>query len=60
MMELPRRLRAITASRDLQQEVRDWQDAQLRDYFERRPLALLEQAISIKAGSPESRKVARA
>jgi hypothetical protein len=58
MMELPRRLKAITGSRDLQQEVREWQDTQLRDYFKRRPLALLEQAISIKASSPESHKVA--
>ena len=59
MMELPRRLKAITGSRDLQQEVREWQDTRLRDYFERGPLGLLEQAISMKAGSPESHKVAR-
>ena len=59
MMELPRRLKAIVGSRDLQREVREWQDAQLRDYFERRPLALLEKAISLKGVSREHHKVAR-
>jgi hypothetical protein len=59
MMELPRRLKAITGSRDLQEEIREWQDTQLRDFFERRPLALLEQAISIKSGSREGQGVAR-
>ncbi len=49
MIELPRRLRAIAGSRDLQEEVRAWQDAALRDFFQRRPVALLEEAISVKA-----------
>ena len=48
MIELPRRLDAIVASRDLQEEVRAWQEAALRDFFQRRPLALLEEALSIK------------
>ena len=49
MIELPRRLRAIVGSRDLQEEVRAWQDVALRDFFQRRPLALLEEANSIKS-----------
>jgi len=59
MMELPRRVRAIAASRDLQEEVRAWQDAALRDFFQRRPLALLEEAISIKSTSLAGRRAAR-
>lgn len=49
MIELPQRLRAIVASRDLQEEVRAWQDRALRDFFQRRPLSLLEKTISTKA-----------
>jgi len=60
MMELPRRLKAIIGSRDLQEEVRTWQDAALRDYFQRRPLALLDEALSIKTGSRAARGIARA
>jgi hypothetical protein len=60
MMELPRRLKAIAGSPDLQEEVRAWQDAALRDSFQRRPLSLLEEAISIKSGSRAGRGVARA
>jgi hypothetical protein len=56
MMELPRRLRAIAASPDLQEEVRAWQDAALRDFFQRRPLALLEEAISMKRSSLAARE----
>lgn len=52
MIELPRRLRAITDSRDLQVEVLAWQDAKLRDFFQRRPLAQLEEAISMKNKRP--------
>jgi hypothetical protein len=60
MLELPRRLEAIVASRDLQEEVRAWQDGALRDFFQRRPLALLEEAISIKCKSGAGRAAARA
>ena len=60
MMELPRRLKAIAGSRDLQQEVREWQEAALRDFFQRRPLAALEVAISIKSDSRVRRGAARA
>jgi hypothetical protein len=59
MMELPRRLKAIAGSRDLQEEVRAWQDAALRDFFQRRPLAALEEAISIKSGRRARRGAAR-
>jgi hypothetical protein len=58
MIELPRRLRAITGSRDLQEEIRGWQDAALRDFFQRRPLALLEEAISIKRATRAGHRVA--
>jgi hypothetical protein len=51
MIELPRRLKAIAASRDLQEEVRAWQESALRDFFQRRPLALLEEAASMKRSS---------
>lgn len=60
MMELPRRLKAIAGSPDLQEEVRAWQDAALRDYFQRRPLALLEEAVAIKSGSRVGGSAARA
>ncbi len=49
MIEFPRRFRAIVGSRDLQEEVRAWQEAALRDFFQRRPLALLEEAISMNS-----------
>jgi hypothetical protein len=60
MMELPRRVKAIAGSSDLQEEVRAWQDAALRDYFQRRPLALLEEAVALKSGSRVSRGAVRA
>lgn len=60
MIELPRRLRAIAGSRDLQEEVRAWQDAALRDFFQRRPLALLEEAVSMKSRSRAGQRAARA
>jgi hypothetical protein len=56
MIELPRRLNAIVASRDLQEEIRAWQEAALRDFFRRRPLALLEEAVSIKRGNRVSQE----
>lgn len=60
MIELPRRLRAITGSRDLQEEVRAWQESALRDFFQQRPLALLEEAVSMKSRSRAVQRVARA
>jgi hypothetical protein len=60
MIELPRRLRAIAGSRDLQEEVRAWQDDALRDFFQQRPLALLEEAVSLKSRSRAGEKAARA
>ena len=51
MIELPRRLRAIVGSHDLQHEILAWQDTMLRDFFQRRPLELLEEAISIKCAN---------
>jgi hypothetical protein len=60
MKELPRRLKAIVGSRDLQEEVRAWQDAALRNFFQRDPLAALEEAISIKRGTRARRGLARA
>jgi hypothetical protein len=60
MIELPRRLRTITGSPDLQGEVRAWQDAALRDFFQRRPLEMLEEAVSIKSRALNSRGIARA
>jgi hypothetical protein len=52
MIELPRRMRAIAGSADLQREILGWQDAALREFFQRRPMAQLEAAIAMKAGSP--------
>jgi hypothetical protein len=60
MIELPRRLRAIVDSRDLQEEIHAWQDAALHDFFQRSPLALLEEAVSIKSSSRAARGAARA
>lgn len=48
MIDLPRRLKAIVASHDLQSEIREWQETALRDFFHRRPLTLLEEALSMK------------
>lgn len=56
MIELPRRMKAIAASRDLQAEIEAWQEAALRDFFQKRPLALLEEALSMKRGRGLSRK----
>jgi hypothetical protein len=60
LVELPRRLRAIVGSRDLQEEVRAWQERALRDFFQQRPLALLEEALAIKSGARAGRLPARA
>jgi len=60
MIELPRRMRAIAASRDLQNEILAWQDAALRDSFQSRPMALLEEAACIKNGRLATRAASRA
>jgi hypothetical protein len=60
MIELPRRLRAIAGSRDLQEEVRTWQEAALRDFFQQRPMAMLEEALSMKSRSRPGQSAARA
>ena len=58
MIELPRRLQAIAGSRDLQEEVRDWQEAALRDFFQQRPLAVLEEAVSMKSRNRAGQRAA--
>jgi hypothetical protein len=60
MIELPRRLRAIVGSLELQEEVRAWQEAALRDFFRRRPLALLEEAVAMKSRTLAGRAAVRA
>ena len=60
MIELPRRFRAIVGSRDLQGDVRAWQDAALRNFFQKRPVQLLEEAISMKNAGRVARRAARA
>jgi hypothetical protein len=41
----------VTASRELQQEIRVWQEAKLQKYFIDEPLALLNDAIEKKRKS---------
>jgi hypothetical protein len=48
MAEMPRRLRAIVASPDLQAEILAWQDQNLLLHFRDRPLALLSEALQCK------------
>lgn len=60
MIELPRRLKAIRGSLDLQEEICMWQDSALRDYFQRRPLALLEEAIALKGRDRAARQPRKA
>jgi hypothetical protein len=60
MMELPRRFRAIAGSPELQEEVLAWQQTALREFFQRRPRALLDEAISIKNHCRADRAAARA
>lgn len=48
MAEMPRRLREVRTSPDLQQEVLAWQDENLEREFRKRPLALLQDAIALK------------
>lgn len=51
MAEMPRKLRRILASPDLQAEIIAWQDHALAEHFHRGPLRLLEQAIALKSQS---------
>jgi hypothetical protein len=46
---LPIKLKAVTSSRDLQQEVLAYQDAALRIHFEQGPLKLLKEAVQMKS-----------
>lgn len=47
--ELPMQLKAVTGSKDLQQEVLAYQDEALRKHFEQGPLNLLKQAVQMKS-----------
>jgi hypothetical protein len=46
--DLPRRVRRVHASHDLQEEIRAWQDQHLRQHFIEKPLALLGAALELK------------
>ena len=63
MIDFPRRFRAIAGSRDLQEEIREHQDGALREFFQRQPLELLDQAATLKrrqsAASPKNVLTAR-
>jgi hypothetical protein len=48
LQELPRRVRRVQASRDLQEEIRAWQEVKLRQHFIEEPLALLGAALERK------------
>lgn len=48
LQELPRRVRCVHASRDLQEEIRVWQEKKLRQHFAEEPLALLGAALERK------------
>ncbi|HKV25370.1 MAG TPA: hypothetical protein VJN93_12320 [Candidatus Acidoferrum sp.] len=48
LQELPRRVRRVHASRDLQEAIRVWQDQKLEKHFIQDPLALLAEAIEWK------------
>jgi hypothetical protein len=49
--EMPSRLNAVVASRDLQEEISSWQDEALRKHFQVRPLDLLKKATQVKVGN---------
>lgn len=46
--DLPRRVRRVHASSDLQEEIRAWQDEHLQRHFIDEPLALLRTALELK------------
>jgi hypothetical protein len=48
MGELPRRVRRVVASSDLQAEILAWQDQALHEHFVTRPLNVLSQALEMK------------
>jgi hypothetical protein len=48
LQELPRRVRRVRASRDLQEEIRVWQEEKLQRHFIDEPLALLAAALGRK------------
>jgi hypothetical protein len=48
LQELPRRVRRVQASRDLQEETRLWQEEKLQRHFIEEPLALLGAALERK------------
>jgi hypothetical protein len=52
--EMPRRLKAVVGSRDLQKEVLEFQDEALRRDFARGPLNLLEEAARIKSSEKQN------
>jgi hypothetical protein len=58
MIDFPRRFRAIAGSLALQEEIRQHQDGALREFFQRRPLELLDRAATLKrrqrAAAPKS------
>jgi len=51
MAQMPRRLRVLRESVELQQEVLAWQDQNLKTHFRDAPLALLVRAIELKRKS---------
>jgi len=48
LQDLPTRVKRVRASRDLEQEIRAWQDAKLQLHFIDAPLALLADALASK------------
>jgi hypothetical protein len=48
LQELPKRVRRVQASRDLQEEIRIWQEKKLQRHFVEEPLALLGAALERK------------
>jgi len=60
MIELPGRLKVIADSRELQAEVLAWQESAVRDFFQRKPMKILEEAIAMKQGRLTRQSVARA
>lgn len=50
LQELPRRVRRVRASEDLQNEVFAWQEDKLRQHFTEGPLKILRQAVNLKQG----------
>jgi len=51
LFDLPKVVRRVVSSTDLQQEVLTWQEEALHRYFAERPLQLLQKAIALKRQS---------